>query len=110
MKEDSYMKNKNYHLFFSNLSNKLKNDIIVALRENEMNVTDLSKALRVEQSKLSHALTSLKCCKIVNVEQKGKERIYSLNKETIVPILDLVDNHAILNCGTKGCCCPEEKK
>ena len=80
------MECKSYNVFFSHLSNKLKNDIIVALREASMNVTELSKLLEVEQSKLSHALSSLKCCKVVNVEQKGKERIYSLNKKTIIPI------------------------
>jgi DNA-binding transcriptional ArsR family regulator len=103
------MKCQTYHIFFSQLANRLKNDIIVALREEEMNVTELSKALKVEQSKLSHALASLKCCKVVNVEQKGKERIYSLNKKTIVPILELIDKHAVLNCGAKGCSCEDKK-
>jgi DNA-binding transcriptional ArsR family regulator len=103
------MKCQAYHLFFSHLANELKNDIIVALRKEEMNVTRLSKVLKVEQSKLSHALASLKCCKVVNVEQRGKERVYSLNKKTIVPILKLIDKHAVLNCGTKGCSCQDKK-
>ena len=83
----------NYYLFFTNLSNKLKMSIIFSLREGEKNVTRIVKELGVEQSKVSHALSSLKCYKIVNVKRNGKQRIYSLNKETIVPILKIIDKH-----------------
>jgi len=82
-----------YHYFFNKLANSLKMDIILALRDNKKNVGAISKKLGVEQSKVSHALASLRCCNIVQVKQKGKERVYSLNKETIVPILKIIDNH-----------------
>lgn len=91
-----------YNVFFTNLANPLKVKILLCLRIKEMNVTDLTKALKVEQSKISHALTSMKNCKIVLSAQKGKERIYSLNKQTILPMLDLIDKHASINC--KGKC------
>jgi hypothetical protein len=39
-------------------------------------------------------------CKIVNVKKKGKERVYSLNKDTIIPILSIVDKHAKKMCPT----------
>ena len=97
-----------YNIFFTNLANPLKVKILLCLRLNDMNVTDLKKALKVEQSKVSHALTSLRNCKIVNLQQKGKERIYSLNKKTIVPMLNLIDKHASINCKNK-CCCAESK-
>lgn len=87
------MRNLNYHVFFSNLSNKLKMDIIFLLREKEKKVSDLVKSLKVEQSKISHALASLRCYKIVKCRQNGKERIYSLNKETIIPILRVIDKN-----------------
>ena len=82
-----------YHIFFRKLANPLKIEIISALREKSYSVKELSKKLNIEQSKLSHALISLKCCSIVNVKQRGKERVYSLNKETINPIFDLIDKH-----------------
>jgi DNA-binding transcriptional ArsR family regulator len=97
-----------YNIFFTNLANPLKVKIILLLRVKEMNVTDLTKALKVEQSKISHALKSLRNCKIVNLKQQGKERIYSLNKQTIVPMLNLIDKHATINCKDK-CCCAEIK-
>ncbi len=91
-----------YYLFFGNLANPLKMDIIQELKEKPSSVLELAKKLNVEQSKLSHALKSLRCCRIVNVEQKGKKRIYSLNKETILPMLEIIDKHESKFC--KKCC------
>lgn len=94
--------NKNpYHDFFSNLSNPLKMEIVLELNKTTKNVSQLSKTLKQEQSKISHALASLKKCKIVEMKQQGKERVYSLNKSTIIPILQIIQHHSIKNC--KGC-------
>jgi DNA-binding transcriptional ArsR family regulator len=81
-----------------NLANPLRIKIIEALRIKGKNVTEISKELKVEQSKVSHALSSLRSCNIVEVKQKGKQRVYSLNKKTIVPILKLIDKHATTYC------------
>jgi DNA-binding transcriptional ArsR family regulator len=88
-----------YHLFFNNLANELRVEIVSALKNKEMCVSELSKNLDVEQSKLSHALTSLKNCNLVKVRQKGKNRIYSLNKKTMLPILEIIDEHSREHCG-----------
>jgi len=103
-----HMKESTYHIFFTNLASPLKINIIVSLREEEKSVTELSKDLGVEQSKISHALSSLKCCNIVKMKQKGKQRIYSLNKKTIVPMLNLIDKHAKTFC-KKICSCGRMK-
>ena len=92
----------NYHIFFTKLANPLKIGIITELKRKEQGVSELSKGLNVEQSKLSHALSSLKFCKIVHDKKKGKEKIYSLNKETILPILKIIDEHEKKFC---KCCC-----
>ena len=94
-----------YHVFFSKLSNPLRIKIISSLDISEKSVSELVSELKVEQSKLSHALKGLKECNIVNVEQKGKERIYSLTK-SIKPILKLIELHSekCSHCnGCKGC-------
>lgn len=105
-----HMNHDGYHIFFSNLANPLKIGIILSLRTGEKNVTEIVKDLHVEQSKISHALQSLKCCNIVNVEQKGKERVYSLNEDTIVPMLNLIDKHASIHCQNKSCMRECDKK
>lgn len=96
-----------YYLFFGNLSNPLKIDIISELKIGPMSVLELAKKLEVEQSKLSHALGALRNCSIVIVEQIGKKRIYSLNNETILPILNIIDKHEEKYCTT---CCAHEKR
>lgn len=98
-----YFNHRNYNIFFTNLANPLKIGIILSLRIKEKNVSELVSDLKVEQSKISHALQSLKSCNIVNMKQKGKERVYSLNKDTIIPMLELIDKHASLHCNCSSC-------
>jgi len=96
------MNSKSYHYFFMNFANKTKLDIILALKERDMSVNELVNDSGEEQSNISHHLKDLTLCKIVNVKQKGKQRIYSLNKQTVVPMLKLVEKHSKLNC-PEGC-------
>jgi DNA-binding transcriptional ArsR family regulator len=106
MKFDSfnpYLNHKTYHLFFSNLANPLRIGIILSLKNSKKNVKELSKDLMIEQSKLSHSLKSLKNCKIVEVDKKGKERIYSLNKKIIIPMLNLIEKHVHIDCKCECC-------
>ena len=115
MKKEAYepspfFNHNSYNIFFSNLANPLKIGIILSLREKSKGVSELVRDLEVEQSKISHALQSLKCCNIVNMKQRGKERIYSLNKDTIVPILELIDKHASVHCQNKSCMMECSKK
>ncbi len=98
---NAFMNHNSYHIFFFFFSNPLKIGIILELRKGDKNVTELVKELDVEQSKISHALTSLKNCNIVKVKTKGKERVYSLNKDSIVPMLNLIDKHAACYCKNK---------
>jgi DNA-binding transcriptional ArsR family regulator len=97
-----------YYIFFGNLSNPLKMDIVTALKERSMSVMELAEKLKVEQSKLSHALSSLRHCSIVQVKQKGKQRIYQLNKKTIIPMLKIIDKHENQFC--KECKALRERK
>ncbi len=103
------MKDSTYHIFFSNFANPLKIKIILSLKNKEKSVTEISKELGVEQSKVSHALAPLRCCNIVKVKQKGKNRIYFLNKETIIPILKIIDKHSKTFCNRR-CNCQEDCK
>jgi len=82
-----------YHVFFRNLANPIKISIISTLKIKSSSVSELSKKLNLEQSKLSHALKSLRICSIVTNKRYGKRIVYSLNKETISPILKLIEKH-----------------
>jgi len=96
------MNYKTYNIFFSKLANPLRIKIVSNLDKKDMSVTELADNLKVEQSKISHALKELKKCSIVNVKKEGKKRIYSLSK-TIIPILRLIDCHSE-NCTKCGGC------
>ena len=90
-----------YHIFFKNLANGVKIDIISKLKEKPLSVNELAKDLGIEQSKLSHALANLRFCNLVTSKQAGKKRVYSLNKKTILPILRIIDKHRMMDC--EGC-------
>ncbi|MBN1376976.1 winged helix-turn-helix transcriptional regulator [Candidatus Woesearchaeota archaeon] len=92
------MKNTSYHNFFMNFANKTKLDIILALKEKPLSVNEISEKINEEQSKVSHNLKALKTCHILDMERKGKKRIYSLNKETALAILNIVEKHVKKNC------------
>ena len=94
---------RNYNVFFTNLANPLKIGIILSLRKRGKSVSEITKELNVEQSKVSHALQSLKSCNIVTMKQNGKSRVYSLNKNTIIPMLSLIDKHASTYCNCESC-------
>ena len=94
------MKDRCY-LFFETLGTKLKIDIINELKNRELNVNELARRLNQERSKVSHALISLSECGFVNARKEGKTRIYLLNKETITPLLNLVERHVKKYC--KAC-------
>ena len=104
------MKCSPYHVFFRNLGNPLRIQIVTALKQKPSSVNELSKKLKVEQSKLSHALAQLRSCNLVISEQKGKQRIYSLNKKTMLPILNLIDKHAKEFCSNSSCGCLDDKE
>ncbi|MFX1538094.1 MAG: ArsR/SmtB family transcription factor [Promethearchaeota archaeon] len=68
----------------------------------EKSVSDICNIINEEQSKVSHNLKKLMECHFLDVKRKGKKRIYSLNKNTISPILKLVEEHVRKCC--KGVC------
>ncbi len=88
--------------FFMNFASKTKLDIIFSLVNGPLSVMEIAKMVGEEQSKISHNLKKLSECNILMVEKKGKQRIYSLNKETVLPMLGLVEKH-VKNYCTRGC-------
>jgi len=73
--------------------------IIEALSLGPKSVTEICKFTKEEQSKVSHNLKKLMECHFLDFTRQGKKRIYSLNKDTITPILNLVEKHVYKYCG-----------
>jgi len=92
------MRDENSYLFFGMFANKLRAGIVGALMEKPMPVTELAAALNAERSRVSHALLAMNRCHVVESEKNGKQRIYSLNKETVKPLMRLVGRHVEKHC------------
>lgn len=90
--------------FFLNLSNPTRLAVLEQLMNQPMSVNELANALRQEQSMISHNLKPLLECNFVYLEKQGKQRIYSVNKETIGALFKAVENHAEKFCPTGGKC------
>lgn len=97
------MLKKPYKLFFRTLANGQRLEIINSLRKSPKNVTQICKELGFNQTTVSHNLRRLKACSFVFNKKNGKERIYSLNKETIKPLMELIDRHTDKFC--RHLCC-----
>ena len=95
------MKCPSYNLFFETISTKSRMEILCLLRQGAMSVSEICDALSQEQSRVSHNLKKLVECRVLDVKQDGKKRIYSLNKDTVIPILDLVEKHVQKYCRGK---------
>ena len=86
-----------------NFASGSKFDIIMALREGPLNVSEITKRVGGEQSAVSHNLIKLSGCHVLDVKKVGKQRVYSLNLETVVPILRTVEQHVKKYCIRKCC-------
>ncbi|MDE1852528.1 MAG: winged helix-turn-helix transcriptional regulator [Thaumarchaeota archaeon] len=85
---------KPYSLLFQAFANPTRVKILQALRERaNMTVMQIGEDLSLEQTNVSHNLRCLAFCGLVSVERKGKSRVYSLNKETVLPMLETAEKH-----------------
>jgi len=95
--------------FFSILGNPTRLAALEALMEGPKNVTQIAETLDQEQSMISHNLRPLVQCRFVHVERRGKERVYSVNHETIDPLFKIVEDHAVNFCPTGGKCLERDR-
>lgn len=99
------MKCHSFNTFFETIANKTRLRILEALSKKPMSVSEICESISEEQSKVSHSLRCLSECHFLDVKRDGKKRIYSLNKDTMVPLMNLVDKHV-----KKYCCKSCRKK
>lgn len=97
------MSHISYKQFFATLSGDSRLDILQYLKlHGSQNVSQIAEGTGQEQSAVSHNLKKLLTCNCVHIEVQGKNRYYSLNDDTIVPLLQLADQH-IQNYCNAGC-------
>jgi len=93
------MTHESYENFFGTLANENRMSIIHHLAASgPQNVTQICEATNLEQSSVSHNLNRLLSCQFIHIKPSGKNRIYSLNEDTIKPLLKLIDRHVEKYC------------
>ncbi len=99
-----------YDRCFKTLANPLRISIIESLKRNPKSVKELAAELKVERSKVSHALRKLKACNFVESEKSGRHNIYRLTKSILHDvrvkgnIFDVIRVHVEKYCKHKGVC------
>jgi DNA-binding transcriptional ArsR family regulator len=97
------MIDNSYERFFGTLGNENRQAIIKFLSDSgENNVNKIAAGVGLEQSLVSHHMKHLLTCGFVHINPDGKERVYSLNHETIEPLFKLIDTH-VKNYCSKVC-------
>ena len=99
---------KRCYMFFKVLANPTRLGIMEALLKDSKNVNEIAKSMKQEQSMISHNLEPLEECGLIFSERSEKQRVYSLNKETVVPLFELFDFHSKKYCPANGSCHTEE--
>jgi DNA-binding transcriptional ArsR family regulator len=103
--------NDAYYLFFSALASRTRLAIIDILKEGPKTAPEISDALKQEQKIISDNLELLEHCVLVRAESSGKKKLYSLNKEIIEPLTEILAFHTSKHCpGLKECVPPEKLK
>jgi len=97
------MKYPSFDHFFTTLGNKQRVKILQLLDvQGPQSVSSISSALNAEQSSVSHSLKHLLQCHFVAVKQDGKERVYSINGNTVAPLFGQIREHVEKYC-MEGC-------
>ena len=96
-------------MFFSALANRTRLAIIDVLNEDAKTLSEISKALKQDPDVILQNLAVLEHCIIIYSEDAGKEKLYSLNREALAPLSELLAFHTSKHCPNLKECIPEGK-
>ena len=101
--------NEAYYRFFNALANRTRLAMIDALKEAPKTASDIAEILRQDPEVVSHYLELLTGCMLLHKEGIGTEKRYSLNKEILEPLSELLAFHTSKYCPGLKKAIPEEK-
>ncbi len=87
-----------YKIFFGTLFSEPRLKMINLLRKGKKNVSEIMSELKMDQTSVSHDLSRLKQCGFVNVDIEGKFRYYTLNEQSIKPLMEIIEKHMSQYC------------
>ena len=68
--------------------------VVMLLEEGPLNISEIYGKTELSKGALSRSLGRLGECGYVFSKKQGRERIFYLNKKTVVPLLKLLGRHA----------------
>src|SRR5208283_5247066 len=101
--------NEAYYLFFSTLSSRTRLAIIDVLRDGPKNISGISEALEQDEATISYNLKRLENFALLRSEGSGKEKLYSLNREIVEPLSELLAFHTNKYCPKLKNCIPPHR-
>jgi ArsR family transcriptional regulator len=101
--------NKTCCRIFSALANPTRLAIAEILRDGPKKLIELERALKQEQSMISHNLQPLMKCSLVFAKRDGKEQVYYLNNEIMEPLLRICNQHASKYCPSGRKCLTDKQ-
>jgi DNA-binding transcriptional ArsR family regulator len=101
--------NEAYYLLFSALANRTRLAIIDVLKDGPKTILEISEALDQQEATIVHNLQPLMSSMIVNSQKSGKEHLYSLNKELVEPLSEILSFHVNKHCPGLEKCIPPQK-
>ncbi len=101
--------NEPYYMLFLALANRTRLAIIDVLQDGPKGILEVAGVLGQREDVISQNLSLLSKCGLVLYEVFEGEKRYSLNKEIIEPLSELLAFHADKYCpGSKECIPPEK--
>jgi DNA-binding transcriptional ArsR family regulator len=101
--------NEAYYLFFSTLANRTCLAIIDVVSDGSRTIVEISKALDQQETTITRNLKLLESCMIVTSQKSGSEQRYSLNKEIVEPLSEILSFHVNKYCPGLEKCIPPQK-
>ena len=103
--------NEAYYLFFSTLANRTRLAIIDVLSGGPKTLAEISKDLEQNEKTIAHNLKFLEGCMIVTSQKSKEKQRYSLNKEVVEPLSEILSFHVNKYCpGLEECIPPQKLK
>jgi len=78
---------------FKAFSSQTRIKILFALKKKKLSVSQISDALDMSQSAISHQLKELKMARLVAYEKQGRETIYRLDDHHVHDIFNMAIEH-----------------
>ena len=101
--------NDAYFMFFSALASRTRLAIIDVLIGGPKSLSEVSRALDQKENVVLENLRRLADRALILAEGAGKDKMYSLNKEIVEPLSEILEFHVSKYCpGLKECVSPEK--